>query len=186
MAYRDEQCQDLTNCGVLVLVTCGVLICVVLGGVVVADYRRVELYESRSCSGSLISTDVHQSGVKCARGKAVTQFGSGTNVSEFNQTVELFYPPVNWLIVCKKSSDIEDWLSGLAASKTFHCLVDNPEANTGLPDGVRTNYDQIGGWISMIVISVLGLVCLLGLFCYWIWTEKCKRPAMPVTFRATV
>lgn len=161
--------------GTLCLLTAGAFVCLVLGAVVVNDYMRVEGYEGQYCSGSIISSDVHQSGVKCARGKAVTLFGPTANVSQFTQTVELFYPPVNWLIVCKKSEDVDDWLSGLAASATFQCLVDHPSDHTGLPDGVRTNYDAIGGWIAMMVLSVIFFVVVLGLLGYWAWNEYQQR-----------
>ena len=174
MVYRDD-CGDIGLGGMAVLVTTGALVCLVLGSVIVSDYNRVDAYESRHCSGTLISSDIHLSGVKCARGKAVTQFGKGTNVSQYNQTVELFYPPVNWLIVCKKAADIDDWLSGMASATTFSCLVDNPSGNTGLPDGVRSNYDSIGGWIAMLVLAVLFFVSLFVLLGYLAWDAKCRR-----------
>jgi len=171
---RDD-CDGLGVGGTICLTTAGAFVCLVLGSVVVSDYNRVEAYESQYCSGAIISSDVHQSGVKCARGKAITLFGATSNVSQFTQTVELFYPPVNWLIVCKKSADIDDWLSGLAASTTFKCLVDNPSGHTGLPDGVRTNYDAIGGWIAMMVLSVLFFLGALGLLGYWACSECGSR-----------
>lgn len=171
-------CDDSSECGVvgsMVVLTAGAFVCLVLGGIVVADYNHVATFQTQICSGQILFSDVHQSGVECARGKAITTFGASSQERPFNRTVELFYPAVNWFIVCKKSSDIEDWLSGLSSSSTFSCLVDHPEANTGVPDGVRTNYDQIGGWIAMMVLSVLFFLVVISAVVYLLWYEKCRR-----------
>lgn len=156
----------------LAVVTVGALVSLVLGALVVNDYVRVDAYEGRYCSGALVASDIHQSGIKCARGKAVTTFGPTPQVASYNQSVELFYPPVNWLIVCKKSSEVEDWLAGLASATVFRCLVDQPSEGTGLPDGVRTNYDQIGGWVALLVFSSLFFAALLVGGLYLLCTSR--------------
>jgi uncharacterized membrane protein len=143
----------------LVVIFLGCLVMLPMSSVVVHDYVKTRRFTSETCSGILTHTDIHTSLVNCARGKAVTKFQNSSGL--FDRSVELYYPSVNWVLACEKESDVSDWLSGMSASVSFRCYIDSPEDLTGLPDGIQTHYSRIGGWIAMMVISVILIILMI-------------------------
>lgn len=148
----------------VVLVFMGALVMLPMSSVVVHDYVKTGHFTQEVCSGTITYSDIHTSVVNCARGKAITTFKNSSGL--FDRSVELYYPAVNWVLACVKESDISDWLSGMASSTSFHCYVDNPDDLTGLPDGIQARYSKIGGWIAMMVISIVIILAIAYLIYY--------------------
>jgi len=160
---------------VLVVVTLGFIVGVVLSGIILTDYNETRGFSKRMCSSQLDHTDVHP-WADCARGKVVTRYQNATG--EFDQSVELYYPTVNWVIVCEDNKAVENWIGGMQGSGTFTCWIDHPDAHTGLPDGIRAHFDGIVGWGFVMAFSLLGL-CLVVFFaldvacCGKKWSKIC-------------
>jgi len=159
-----------------------------MSSVVIHDYIVTQSFTEKVCAGKLEHTDIHTSLINCARGKAITQYQNATG--HFDKYVELYYPAVNWMLACKKESEVSDWLSGMAASAAFWCFIDRPDETKlstssttttqrgrsilpdGLPDGIQSHYGQIGGWIAMMVISVVLLLVNLCLFIHLYHSQR--------------
>jgi hypothetical protein len=147
------------TCVYFVFLLIGAAIMMPMSIVIIAEYDHTTKFSSQFCSGELQHSDIHTSGIGCARGKTITTFQNSSGV--FDKSVELYYPEVNWLLVCKKVSDVQSWLSGMSSSKGFDCFIDDP-TNPGLPEGIRNTYPNIGGWIAMLVFSsIFLLICIL-------------------------
>ncbi len=131
----------------LLLLILGATVGLCIFGVVIADWDKTRGFESRLCSGEIERFDPETGGI-CCHGTVETWMLNSNGTRE--KRVELYYPSVNWLIVCEDCSKVRNWAAGLSSADEFECLLDNPEKT--YPNGVSSVYDKIAGYFVGLIL----------------------------------
>jgi hypothetical protein len=141
-----------------------------LSGIVINDWAKSRKFTEHHCSGEELHDLDISSGGLYARGTVQTC----TTISSTNKTcvtpVELYYPPVNWLLAGRKTEDVKSWAAGLGSAQTFTCLLDGESRK-----GISSVYDKIAGWFVMLIIGALCAIILLAIPVYLFIVYGCSH-----------
>lgn len=153
----------------LAVLSLGAIVVLAVGGCVVTDYLETLHYTDTQCEGVILESAV-ESGIVYSHAWAVVRFGNK------NQTVHLFYPPLNrWMLGAKRQADCAAWLNDLEDAQTTACAVADPTATQTV--GVTAPFEA-GGWIAGVAVSAVWLL-VMNAFGVYLLIDYCRRGRRP-------